>query len=103
MNYKIQIISLLYSFGYGVFFFLFNILNNKFISKNKYINFITLLVFVILNALLYITILYKINFGVFHIYFLIMIFLGYYFSFFIKKYISNNVKWCKKIKKSKNI
>ena len=103
MNYKIQIISLIYSFGYGMFFYFFSFLNDKLSSKNEILNVVTLIAFVLLNALLYITILYKINFGVFHIYFLIMIILGYYFSLILKKIVSNNVKSWKNIIKRKNI
>lgn len=101
MNYKIQILSLIYSFGYGVFFYFFSILNDKILRKNKILDFIILILFVFINALLYITFLYKINFGVFHIYFLIMLCLGYYVSFFLKKFLIKNIKRdkFKKIKK----
>lgn len=84
MDYKIQILSLLYSFVYGIFFYFLNILNDKFLNKNKIINTIILVLFVFVNALLYITVLYKINYGVFHIYFLFMLFLGYGLASIIK-------------------
>lgn len=103
MDYKIQILSLLYSFSYGIFFYFFSLFNDKFMTKNKIYNVLILLCFIILNSLIYITGLYKINFGVVHIYFLIMIFLGYYFAYIIKKIVSNNVKSWKFFKKSKKL
>ena len=103
MNYKIQIISLAYSFGYGILFFFLNILNEKLSSKNKLIYIIELFLFIIINALLYITILYKINFGILHIYFLFMLMLGFYFASFIKKILSKNVKLRSFFKKFKII
>lgn len=101
MDYKIQILSLIYSFGYGVFFYFLSILNDKILIKNRVLSVVLLLLFVFINALLYITILYKINFGIFHIYFLIMLALGYYFVFFLKKLLIKNIKWDKL--KRKNI
>ena len=103
MDYKLQLISLIYSFGYGVFFYFFNFLNDKFLGKKKVLDVLILLMFIVLNSIIYLTILYKINFGVFHIYFLIMIVLGYYCGCLFKKYISNNVKCWKKIKFIKKI
>ena len=103
MNYKIQIISLFYSFSYGVIFYFLNIINEKFSIKNKVLNIIILFLFIIVNALLYITILYKINFGIFHIYFLFMLMIGFYIASFFKKILSKNVKFCNKLKKFKKM
>lgn len=100
MDYKIQILSLIFSFGYGIFFYFLSILNDKVLIKNKILSVIVLILFVFINALLYITILYKINFGVFHIYFLIMLALGYYVAFFLKKILIKNIKWDKFKKKN---
>lgn len=103
MNYKIQIISLIYSFCYGIAFNFFNDLNEKISVKNKIWNIIILFFFIIVNALLYITILYKINFGTFHIYFLFMLMMGFYLANFLKKFISKNVKTCNILKKFKKM
>lgn len=103
MNYKVQIISLLYSFVYGMLFYFFNKLNEKLIFKQKFLNIINLFVFVILSVLIYITILYKINCGVFHIYFLFMVILGFYFGLVFKKFLLKNVKFCNFLKKRKKL
>ncbi len=103
MDYKIQIISLIYSYSYGIFFYFYSLFNDKFMTKNNVYNISLLLCFIILNSLIYITVLYKINFGVVHIYFFIMIFLGYYFAYIIKKVVSNNVKSWKIFKKNKKL
>ena len=75
----------------------------KFMINSKIYNIFLILLFIILNSLLYITILYKLNFGIIHTYFFIMILLGYYFSSLLKKFISNNVKSWKILKKPKKL
>lgn len=92
MDYKIQILSLIYSFLYGVFFYYLSLLNDKILIKNKILNIILLILFIIINSLLYITILYKINFGIFHVYFLIMLALGYYTGCLLKRLLKNNIE-----------
>ena len=84
MYLSIQIYSLLYSFGYGIFFFLMLELNCKFIySSNRITSFIGTFIFVLFNTLLYFIGLCKINNGIIHIYFLMMIMGGYIVSFFV--------------------
>ena len=78
MSVSIQLICMVISFIYGM---LVNILLiiNKYLTKNNnyYINIIYNLIYTYIIVLLYVIIIYKINKGVFHIYFHILILLGY--------------------------
>ncbi len=88
MNLKIQIISLAFSFFFGILFsFLVNI-NYKFLfSKKLGFQIIVTGVFVIDAFLFYFLILQKINHGILHPYFYLMIALGFYGTFpFNKKF-----------------
>lgn len=94
MNLKIQIISLLFSFFYGVTFsFLVNINYELLFKKRKKYRIIYTLIFVLIMALLYFFLLQKINNGIMHVYFLMIILIGFYISFPITKKIRiKNVK-----------
>ncbi len=94
MNLKIQIISLLFSFFYGVAFSsLVNINYELLFKKRKKYRIIYTLIFVLIMALLYFFLLQKINNGIMHVYFLMIILIGFYISFPITKKIRiKNVK-----------
>ena len=80
MTLKIQIISLIVSFLYGIFFsFLLNINHKLIYSSNKYIKIIGTLLFVIFNSLLYFLILLKVNNGIVNIYCIFSLILGFIF------------------------
>lgn len=93
MNIKIQIITLLFSFLYGIFFSFFLSLNYKFIYSNKKI-FRTVISFlvVVISVLIYFIILKKINYGIFHIYEILMITLGFIVENIIVSIIANKKK-----------
>ena len=96
MNYKIQLISFLVSFLFGIFFFYTNMLNKKIINKQKiYYKYIITFLYIINITLIYIILIYKINKGIFHIYFLIMVLLGYIISLNQLKNVKKCVKWMK--------
>lgn len=98
MDYKIQIISFLFSFIFGVFFYYASLLNYKFISKYPVIlRYLITLIFVLDISLLYILFMYKINYGIVHIYFIIVLFLG----FFIGSIYCKKLRKLCKIKKKK--
>lgn len=82
MNLKVQIISLLFSFLYGICFsFLVNV-NYKFLFAKKLVYKILItLLFIIDMSLLYFIIIKRINNGIIHSYFLLMILLGFYVTF----------------------
>ena len=83
MRINIQLISLEYSFLYGIFFYFMLLLNKKYLN-NKYA-FIYNLLFIIDNVLLYFIILRYINNGIFHIYFLFTIVLGFSLVYYVDK------------------
>lgn len=88
MTLKIQIISLIVSFLYGIFFSILLNINYKVIyNNNKFIKIIGTLLFVIFNSLLYFLILLKVNNGIVHIYCIFALIFGFtlYNCFFSKK------------------
>ena len=92
MILKTQILSLLFSFGYGNLVFWLLELNYKLLYDGKIVyRIITSFLFVIFVSLLYFICLLKINNGIIHIYFFIVLLTGYMLSFVIYKKIN-----CKK-------
>jgi len=85
MNIKLQLLTLMVSFIYGIFFSFFLSLNYKFIySDKKIFKIIISLLIVIVSVLLYFIILKMINNGIFHMYEIFFIILG----FIIENWIS---------------
>lgn len=82
MNANIQLISFVISFLYGIFFNLLTIINFKLIENIKVIyKHIITFVYVMDMAIIYIIILYNLNKGYFHIYFILTVFIGYVLSY----------------------
>ena len=93
MSANLQLICFLASFLYGIFFGLLSEFHFKLISKYHVIfQLLISLVFVIDIVLGYILIMYHLNLGIFHIYFLIFIFLGYIISFPLRLYVKKIFK-----------
>ena len=93
MNIKLQIITLLFSFLYGIFFSFFLSLNYKFIySDKKVFKIIISFLVVIISVLIYFIILKKINSGIFHIYEILCIILGFIFDNWIRGVIAKVLK-----------
>lgn len=97
MNAEIQLITLAVSYLYGFFFYYLYKINYQIIKKKKrfYQSLITIL-FMYNIVLIYIIIIFKINNGMFHLYFFIMISLGFYSNIKLTKKMLNNVK-CRSI------
>ena len=98
MNINIQLICILVSFLYGVFIRVLihiNMIINK--QNNKIIHIIIDLLFVYIITLLYTIVIYKINNGIFHIYFLALILIGFIAS---KKCVNFTITRLKYIKKN---
>jgi len=92
MILKIQILSLMFSFFYGVIFFFLLEINHRFLYEGKIIyRIIVSFLFVIVMSLIYFFGLIKINNGIIHIYFYLSLFTGYLLSFVIYRKIN-----CKK-------
>lgn len=78
MVLNVQIVSLLVSFGYGMFFYLTLELNSRFIyAGNWFVRLVGTFLFVMLHTLLYFLILMHINCGYIHVYFFICMLVGY--------------------------
>lgn len=88
MELKIQLLSLFVSFIFGIFLFFMVKLNYKYLfssfnKKRIFFNFIFSLDF----SLLYFLVLYYINDGILHLYFLLLIIFGFLLSYnFTKKW-----------------
>ncbi len=87
MNYKLQLISFLFSFLYGIFFYASSLLHKKIIQKHSwFIQYFITFLYVLMVAILYVLLMYKVNYGVIHIYFILVLFCGFYFGFvYLKK------------------
>jgi len=86
MILKIQLISFIFSFFYGICFYLLLELNYKFIFTSKLAyRIIVSILFVTSMSLVYFIGLLKINNGILHFYFFLMILLGYTFANFVRK------------------
>ncbi len=78
MNSYIQLFSFLASFLYGMIFYLLSRFNCFILEKKNNISkFLVTLVFIIDIVILYVYMMYKINNGYFHIYFVILVILGF--------------------------
>lgn len=78
MNSYLQLLSFFVSFGYGMLFYLLTRFNKFILSNKKYfLQFIITLVFIIDIVIIYIYIMYKINNGIIHPYFVITLIIGY--------------------------
>ena len=94
MILKMQILSLLFSFIYGNFVFWLLEINYRLLYEGKIIyRVIISFLFVMFISLLYFIGLFKINNGIIHIYFFIVLLTGYLLSFVIYRKIN-----CKKNK-----
>ena len=101
MNSYIQIISFVLSFLYGIFFYIFSTINeNILVKKSNFFKLFITLIFIIDIVILYIFLLYKVNNGIFHIYFIVTVILGYLFMAFNKSKLYLLCKKCvNKLKK----
>ena len=103
MDAKTQIIVLLFSYLYGFLFYYLYLLNYNIIKKyhSIYKSFITIM-FMYNIVLIYLICLYKLNNGIFHIYFLFMLILGLYSSYKFKNILLKNVKFLHFLEQLKN-
>ena len=81
MNSYVQVISLLVSFIYVIVFYILSKFNKYIISKkNNIVKLLVTTVYVVDMVIIYIFIMYKINFGNIHPYFIISLILGFVLS-----------------------
>lgn len=88
MDLSTQVITLFFSFLYGMFFELtLHGIGTLIYHKSKLICYVSTFLFIISHVILYFIVLQKINYGIVHIYSLISLTLGYIFMYVIKKYL----------------
>lgn len=87
MSSSIQVISIIYSFIFGIVFCFITSICRRF--SNVFIKVISSLFVVVLMSVTYMYILYKINYGILHEYFILMMLFGY---------VICRVKICKLVK-----
>lgn len=84
MNLKIQIFSFIYSFAFGIFFgILFKLFYKILFCVKKVFCLVNTFLFVGIMSLFYFIILMFINNGIIHVYFLILILLGFFLYLYI--------------------
>jgi len=85
MNLILQLKSIAFSFCFGIFFYIFVHLSEKYIySSNKVIKILSSIFVSMCSCLLYFIIIKKINNGIIHFYFILTIILSYYISYKVK-------------------
>ena len=78
MNILIQLICMIISYAYGWFIRLFIIFNNRIFKTSKLLLIIiNKVIYTFIIVISYVILIYKINMGIFHIYFLLLMLLGY--------------------------
>ena len=93
MILKIQILTLIFSFLFGIIFYLEIKLNYKFIyNEKKLYKIITTFFFVMANVLLYFIILQKINNGILHLYGILAIIIGFTLSNYVLTYLQEKIE-----------
>lgn len=86
MNSNMQLLSFLVSFIFGIIFYFLTIINFKLIEHlKKYVQNILTFIYVLDMIIIYIIIFYNLNKGYFHIYFILMVFVGFFFGYLINK------------------
>ena len=100
MEETTQLLTFLISFIYGMFFeILLEIhyhISKKYLLIFKYLTTLFLVIDIVLGYLLCI---YKLNQGIFHIYFILFVFLGFIVTFPLHKYVKINKLFNKKLGK----
>lgn len=92
MNSTMQLISFIVSFVFGIIFCFLTILNFKLISSlRKYLQHILTFIYVLDIVIIYILIFYKLNKGYFHIYFIIMVFIGFGVGYILYKKTTSKI------------
>ncbi len=83
-----QLISFFVSFLFGMGFHFFSDYHFKIISKySMWFQYLITFLFIIDTVLSYILLMYHVNYGVFHVYFLAFVFLGFFMFSFLQKNI----------------
>ena len=95
MKLNIQVLSLVVSFGFGIYLYILLELCYRFLtSSSLIIKSLSSLIFVLFNSLLYFIILLYINNGYIHLYFFLSMLFGYILCKVIYKwFVNKNILW----------
>ena len=89
MDIKLQLITFIFSFVYGFIYFYLVKLNRILTKDNKtIIKYIDTSLFTLDSVLIYVVINYKINEGYFHIYFMIILTIGFFIAYYTEKSVN---------------
>jgi len=92
MTSQLQLISFIVSFIYGIIFYFITTINFKLIENLKLIiQHILSFIYVLDMIIIYIIIFYHLNKGYFHIYFILIVFIGFFIGFIIHKKIFSKI------------
>ena len=93
MDYKIQLLSFLVSFLFGIFFsFTSRFHYNLVFSLKQILRYLLTFLYILDVALIYVLLLYYVNHGNIHLYFVIVTFLGYIVEPYLIMYVKKHVK-----------
>jgi len=92
MSLIVQIKTILFSFLYGIFFHFILDINYKYITRKGFFSIFFTLLFIVINVFIYFIFLRLINFGVFHIYEIFLIFCGYFFYSLLYRCVEKRYK-----------
>lgn len=99
MTSTMQLISFFISFIFGICFYFITVLNFKLIENlKKYIQHILTFIYVLDIVIIYIIIFYHLNKGYFHIYFILMVFLGFFVGYILYKSLISKINFKKLFK-----
>lgn len=99
MNSNLQLISFLVSFVYGIVFYFLTDLNFKLIKNlKKYQKHLLSFIYTMDMTIIYIIIFYHLNKGYFHIYFIVMVFIGFLVGLLIQCKILSKISIKKLLK-----
>ena len=92
MTSTLQLLSFLTSFLFGIIFYFLTIFNFKIIKDlKKYLQHVITLIYTLDMVIIYIIIIYHLNKGYFHIYFILMVFVGFIGGFILNKKIMSKI------------
>lgn len=102
MEIQLQLLSILISFFFGIFFSILTNLNYRYLfSKHIWFKTTFTVIYILDMALLYFLVMKMLNNGIIHSYFLLFVGLGFLFSFIkLSRYINRFKTWIKKYRKS---
>ena len=92
MTSSLQLYSFLISFIFGIIFYFLTDINFKLINDlKKYLKHIITFIYVIDMTIIYIIIIYNINKGYFHIYFIFLVFVGFIIGYILKREVLSKI------------